>query len=140
MGRKPWEALFIGRFHIIPPLFIGGTLPFYFRLFLLEKTKRHIPESPERYRFAVLFPAYDEDEVILHSVEDFLRQEYPRDKYDIIVISDHMSDEMNERLRDLSAKVVKITEEKHQDKCLAESDKVHRGQARGIWHRCSRCR
>lgn len=63
--------------------FYWGYSTFYFRLFLLEKRKDTYPKARKRYRFAVLFPAYDEDEVILHSVEDFLRQEYPRDKYDI---------------------------------------------------------
>lgn len=107
------EKLYLLGDSILFLLFLLGVLYlFIFAFFSLKKRKDTYPKARKRYRFAVLFPAYDEDEVILHSVEDFLRQEYPRDKYDIIVISDHMSDETNERLRDLSAKVVKITEEK----------------------------
>lgn len=46
-------------------------------------------------RIAVLIPAYREDEVIIECVESCLRQDYPRDKYDIIVISDRMEDATN---------------------------------------------
>lgn len=58
----------------------------------------------------MLLPAYDEGEAILHSIEGFLRQEYLRDRCDIIIISNYMSDETNEWFRGLSAKIVKIME------------------------------
>ena len=45
--------------------------------------------------FLVLYPAYHEDRVIRTSVETFLKQDYPRDHYQLIVISDHMTDETN---------------------------------------------
>ncbi|MDF9831729.1 glycosyltransferase family 2 protein [Parabacteroides sp. PF5-6] len=50
-------------------------------------------------KIAVLFPAYNEDRVIISSVSSFSMQNYPADCYDIIVISDHMTEETNERLR-----------------------------------------
>lgn len=49
-------------------------------------------------RFLVLFPAYNEDSVIINSVDKFLYQEYPADKFQIVVISDHMTDETNRQL------------------------------------------
>jgi len=45
--------------------------------------------------FLVLYPAYNEDAVIRSSVETFLKQDYPRDHYQLVVISDHMTDETN---------------------------------------------
>ena len=48
--------------------------------------------------FLVLYPAYKEDVVIRKSVEAFLKQDYPRDKYQLVVISDHMTAETNEWL------------------------------------------
>ena len=50
-------------------------------------------------RFLVLYPAYNEDSVIVNSVDKFLYQDYPADKFQLVVISDHMRDETNELLR-----------------------------------------
>lgn len=82
---------------------------FVFALFSIKKKTHTYPAARKKYRFAVLFPAYKEDAVILHSVEDFLKNEYPRDLYDVVVISDQMSEETNKKLLNLSAKVVEIT-------------------------------
>ena len=48
--------------------------------------------------FLILYPAYNEDGVILNSIDKFLYQEYPSDKYQLVVISDHMTDETNRQL------------------------------------------
>ena len=81
---------------------------FVFALFSIKKKTYTYPTARKKYSFAVLFPAYKEDSVILHSVKDFLKNEYPRDLYDVIVISDQMSEETNKKLLNLSAKVVEI--------------------------------
>lgn len=81
---------------------------FIFAAFSLKKRKRHYPPADKKYRYAVLFPAYKEDFVILNSVNSFFRQNYPRDKYEVIIISDQMSEETNKSLQDLSAKVINI--------------------------------
>ena len=52
-------------------------------------------------KFLILYPAYKEDSVIINAVEQFLLQDYPKDLYTVIVISDHMQPETNERLRKL---------------------------------------
>ena len=56
---------------------------------------------PTLSSFLVLFPAYHEDGVITDSVTSFLRQDYPADRYEVAVISDHISDEVNRRLASL---------------------------------------
>ena len=52
-------------------------------------------------RYLILFPAYKEDRVIKNAVEQFLMQDYPKNFYTVVVISDHMQDETNEYLRKL---------------------------------------
>ena len=52
-------------------------------------------------KFLILYPAYKEDSVIINAVEQFLLQDYPKDLYTVIVISDHMEPETNERLKKL---------------------------------------
>lgn len=61
------------------------------------------------HRFLVLFPAYNEDRVIVHSVGEFLKQDYPADYFDVVVISDHMKPETDEKLRQLGARVLVAT-------------------------------
>ena len=51
--------------------------------------------------FLLLFPAYKEDAVIVHSVRQCLKQTYPKEYYHIGVISDQMQEETNELLRQL---------------------------------------
>ena len=50
-------------------------------------------------RFLILYPAYHEDSVIINSVNKFLFQDYPTDKFRLVVISDHMTDETNKQLQ-----------------------------------------
>ena len=50
-------------------------------------------------RFLILYPAYKEDRVITHAVEQFLLQDYPKDYYTVAVISDHMQQETNDYLQ-----------------------------------------
>ena len=78
---------------------------FYALVSLLpSRTAKHQPSatSPQpSSSFLILFPAYKEDSVIVHSVRQCLEQTYPKDFYHIGVISDHMQDDTNELLRQL---------------------------------------
>lgn len=63
--------------------------------------KKQMKGGKERFSFrriVILIPAYKEDRVIMECVESCLQQKYPFERYDIVVISDQMSDETNERL------------------------------------------
>ena len=68
-----------------------------------SRTAKHQPStlSHQPSSFLILFPAYKEDSVIVHSVRQCLEQTYPKDIYHIGVISDHMQDDTNELLRQL---------------------------------------
>lgn len=62
--------------------------------------------------FLVLFPAYHEDAVIVRSVKTFLKQDYPRDHYHVVVISDHMADDTNRQLSALPVTLLQPTFQK----------------------------
>ena len=55
----------------------------------------------EHYKYLILYPAYNEDRVIVSSVHQFLGQYYPYEKFHVAVISDHMQQETNDKLRAL---------------------------------------
>ena len=52
----------------------------------------------EHFSYLILYPAYNEDRVIVNSVQKFLAQYYPYNCFHVVVISDHMQPETNEKL------------------------------------------
>ena len=72
---------------------------FVFSVYSKRKPQYNYPTAKKKYRFAVLFPAYQEDEVIIDSVKSFLSQEYSKGLYDIIVISNQMRQETIDNLK-----------------------------------------
>ena len=55
----------------------------------------------EHFSYLILYPAYNEDRVIVNSVEKFLAQYYPYSCFHVAVISDHMQPETNQKLAEL---------------------------------------
>ena len=53
------------------------------------------------YSYLILYPAYNEDRVIVNSVQKFLAQYYPYNSFHVAVISDHMQPETNKKLAEL---------------------------------------
>lgn len=68
--------------------------------------------NQELRRFLILYPAYNEDRVILNSVEQFTEQDYPKDHYTVAVISDHMRPETNALLAEYPIRLLQPTFEK----------------------------
>ena len=66
----------------------------------LEGQLRSMRE-PRQFTFLILYPAYNEDRVIVNSVTTFLGQYYPYKGFHVAVISDHMQPETNEKLAQL---------------------------------------
>ena len=56
-------------------------------------------EHYRQRRFLILFPAYHEDNVIINTIDKFFYQEYPAQDFQVVVISDHMTDDTNRQLR-----------------------------------------
>lgn len=69
-------------------------------LFKSSPTTHHASLTTQ-HSFLVLFPAYHEDAVIVHSVMEFLKSDYPKELYHVAVISDHMTDQTNQKLESL---------------------------------------
>lgn len=84
---------------------------FIFALASLKKRKDIYPPAKTENRFAVLFPAYKEDKVIINSVKSFLNQDYNKEKLDVVVISDKMTAETNKLLAALPIKLLEIQAE-----------------------------
>lgn len=75
---------------------------FYAIVSLFHRKKKPYPtEGICQSSFLILFPAYKEDTVIVHSVQECLKQTYPQELYHVGVISDHMQEDTNEQLRQL---------------------------------------
>jgi len=53
------------------------------------------------FSYLILYPAYNEDQVIVNSVQKFLAQYYPYSSFRVAVISDHMLPETNQKLSEL---------------------------------------
>lgn len=68
--------------------------------------------SNRKTNFLILFPAYNEDCVIINAVEQFLQQDYPKTHYTVAVISDHMQPSTNEQLGEMPIKLLTPTFEK----------------------------
>ncbi len=67
-------------------------------LFFNEK---EYPETVKKHHFLIIFPAYAEDSVIVNSIKTFLQQDYPKEFYQVVTISDHQEEETNKQLREL---------------------------------------
>ena len=81
----------------------------YLLLYAIASKFYRAPQYPEARtlrHIAVLFPAYKEDRVILSSVRSFLEQDYPKELFDLVVISDQMQPETNEALRTLPIRLL----------------------------------
>lgn len=96
--------MFLTLIHIIDWLlwlFIAGSVGyvcFFAAASLFHKGTANEVKNTGFSSFLVLFPAYHEDSVITHSIHQFLEQDYPKDYYEVAVVSDHMRAETNNAL------------------------------------------
>ena len=101
-------------------IIIAGSViyvAFFAIISLFYEKEDHVAEhaaaiSNRMTRFLILYPAYNEDRVIIHAVDQFLLQDYPKDHYTVAVISDHMQPETNEILKKLPITLLTPTFEK----------------------------
>lgn len=93
--------------------FIIAANVFYVLFFaiasLFPKRKRLTSSIIHHPSFLILFPAYKEDAVILHSIKSFLQQDYPKELYQVVVISDRMTDDTNKQLASLPITLLQPT-------------------------------
>lgn len=78
---------------VITVLFTGYNL--FFTLASFVKRKKGKTDHVKTQSIVVIFAAYKEDRVIKESVESFMKQDYSRDKFQVVVVSDHMEEATN---------------------------------------------
>ena len=59
-------------------------------------------------KIAVLIPGYKEDSVIIDVAQNTLKQDYPKDLFEVIVIADSFREETNEMLKALPVRVIMV--------------------------------
>ncbi|MEI6059090.1 MAG: glycosyltransferase family 2 protein [Bacteroidota bacterium] len=74
---------------------------------LFYKQPGYLPATAYR-KIAVLIPGYKEDEVILEVAREALLQDYPKNRYDIVIIADSFEPETLAKLREMPIKVVEV--------------------------------
>jgi cellulose synthase/poly-beta-1,6-N-acetylglucosamine synthase-like glycosyltransferase len=60
-------------------------------------------------KYAVLIPGYKEDQVIIEVAKDAVRQDYPKELYDVIVIADSFKKETLKILHELPIRVIEVS-------------------------------
>ena len=74
-------------------------------LYYMQLEKEDIPDIPGEAPFvSIMVPAHNEGKVIGRTVEALLALDYPKDRYEIIVINDNSSDNSAELLAAIQAK------------------------------------
>lgn len=94
---------------VVFTLFAINIIYLLFFSILSNKTCKPIHTIPGNYKkIAILIPAYKEDTVIMECVNSCLRQDYPIENYDIVVISDRMTEETDKMLSKLRLKLIQV--------------------------------
>jgi len=91
-------------------LAIVGSYLFLFAIAGLFPMKQH-PGLPGRAdkRIAVLIPGYKEDNVIIGVAEAALKQDYPPELYDVVIIADSFQPATLDQLKKLPIKVIEVS-------------------------------
>ncbi|MEI7662525.1 MAG: glycosyltransferase family 2 protein [Bacteroidota bacterium] len=92
---------------LLPTLYI-----FVFAVAGLFYKQRPYPVAGLKRKIAVLIPGYKEDDVIIEVAKEALTQDYPRDRYDVVIIADSFQPETILRLRELPIIVIEVKFEK----------------------------
>jgi cellulose synthase/poly-beta-1,6-N-acetylglucosamine synthase-like glycosyltransferase len=93
--------------------------------------KRHRQGAPAQMaRMAVLIPGYKEDEVIVDTAVSALQQDYPQDRFDVVIIADSFQPATLMALRTLKVKVIEVafdksTKAKALNKAMAQLEEVY---------------
>lgn len=100
--------------HLLLLFYIGASVLFLITYAVLGKFHRKIkkPSSSKLNRFAVLIPGRKEDAVIYEVAKRALKQDYPEELFEIIVIADSFQPETLSNLRQLPIKVIEVSFDK----------------------------
>ncbi len=81
-----------------------------YSFFSLFAYKKKFDNAVEKfYKIVVMIPGYKEDGVIVNVAEQALKQDYPSDMYDVIVIADSFQDDTLKQLSKLPVKLQEVS-------------------------------
>jgi len=98
-------------------IFYLGFAALYVLIFALAgrlfSTKKKLKSISGKFRkFAVLIPGYKEDNVICEVAEEALKQDYPNESFDVVIIADSFQPETILKLKQLPIILVEVSFEK----------------------------
>lgn len=82
---------------------------FIFGFASLFPARKRKPKTEKQRKYAVLIPGYKEDNVIIEVASDALKQNYPQELYDVVVIADSFKKETLEALNKLPIQVIEVS-------------------------------
>jgi cellulose synthase/poly-beta-1,6-N-acetylglucosamine synthase-like glycosyltransferase len=89
-------------------LFLNVAYMFFYAIAGLFYKKTEFTAVDKKLKFAVFIPAYKGDEVILNTTAKTLLQNYPAQKFEIIVIADSLKEATVAELKRMPIKVVEV--------------------------------
>ncbi|MCF8365225.1 MAG: glycosyltransferase family 2 protein [Bacteroidales bacterium] len=95
-------------------LYLGSSAVYLFILSIAGQFSIRRPKivNEKKRRFAVLIPGYKEDAVIVHVAEDAIRQNYPQDLFDVVIIADTYQPATIEAIKKLPVKLIEVSFDK----------------------------
>jgi cellulose synthase/poly-beta-1,6-N-acetylglucosamine synthase-like glycosyltransferase len=91
---------------------LGITYFFVFALASVFPYRMKQHQHEKIHRFAVLIPAYKEDAIIADVCRESLKQDYPSDYYDVVVVADSFQDATIEKIKQMNIQVVEVSFER----------------------------
>lgn len=88
---------------------------FYLLFFALAGTfakKTHFPKASKLRKIRIFIPGYKEDAVIIATAREAIKQDYPADLFEVVIIADSFSEKTLNTLRSLPIKVIEVSFEK----------------------------
>ena len=71
--------------------------------------KKAFPSATKFRSVRILIPGYKEDAVIIATAKNAIQQDYPKDKYEVVIIADSFSQSTLQSLASLPIKVVEVS-------------------------------
>ena len=100
---------FILQIVFLTVLIINILYIFIFAIVSLIPFRVVVPENASRKKIAVLIPAYKEDKVIIEVASEAIRQNYPRDRFEVIVIADSFAGSTLAVLQQLPVMLIEVS-------------------------------
>ncbi|MBA4852673.1 glycosyltransferase family 2 protein [Emticicia sp. BO119] len=75
-------------------------------------SKEKFVEAKVLRKIRIFIPGYKEDAVIINTAKEAVKQDYPKDKYEVVIIADSFSEATLSTLKALPLKVVEVSFEK----------------------------